>query len=494
MKNLLVAFVLAATMATAQDFSTLTKQTKVFKLKNGLTIIVAHRGDVPVFSYYAIVDAGSADDPEGLSGLAHMMEHMAFKGTESIGSKDWKSEQQALTRLEDVSFAYERRQKEHPPDGDQELARLKMAFNSAVTEADRYSDGNRISDVIEEAGGQGLNATTSMDETSYFYSLPSSKLDLWAKLESQRFQNPVMRGFYHERDVVLEERLTRIENRPLGHLMEELLATAYSQHPYGHPGMGTQAGVGQLTAAEAYDFFSKYYVPSNTTIAIVGDVNVSRVRALARQYFAKLPAKKKPLLLDVVEPKQIAEHSYVEKRRSGSIYVEGYHRPACHDPSDPVLAVMANLLFDGRGARMNSDLVEQKRVATTASGFDGLPGRKYPSLFGFYVVPAAGHSIHEVQSAVQEEIDRLRTENVSEEELSAAKMRIKTRVVRDLTANTGIARELATYQVRYGSWKQLFTWLDQVDRITETDVRNVAARTFMTSNRTIAVLESTADK
>ena len=202
---------LGFTSAMAQDIASFEKRVAVKKLPNGLTLMVLERPEAPVFSFFTYVDAGDVQDPKGKGGLAHMFEHMAFKGTDKIGTLNYPAEKLALEDVEKKFDAYERERLKRVGRDPKKLAELQKAWRDAIEKAQTYVVPNEFSEIIESAGGEDLNASTSMDATHYFYSLPSNRLELWAYLESERFLHPVFREFYTERDVVHEERRMRTD-------------------------------------------------------------------------------------------------------------------------------------------------------------------------------------------------------------------------------------------------------------------------------------------
>ena len=337
----------------------------------------------------------------------------------------------------------------------------------------------------------GLNASTNSDETVYFFSFPSNRLELWAYLESERLLTPVLREFYKERDVVHEERRMSTESRPIGRLVEQFLAAAFTAHPYGQPVVGWPSDLQSFSATDAAAFHARYYVASNITLAIVGDVKAAEALPLVERYFGRLPAAPKPPPLRTVEPPQSAERQVVIKDPSQPFYLEGYHRPAFTDPDDPVYDVLQDLLSSGRTSRLYRSLVRDKKIAANASGFSGFPGVKYPSLFAFFAVPTPGHTPEEVQAAIRAEIERLKTEDVPASELETVKTRTRANLIRRLDSNSGLAFQLGTYQARDGDWRGLFRDVEKIQKVTPADIRRVASQTFVETNRTVAMIQST---
>jgi predicted Zn-dependent peptidase len=487
---------LLLTLATArgQDLASFEKRTTVKKLPNGLTVIVCERHEAPVFSFYTIVDVGSSNDPMGESGLAHMFEHMAFKGTDKIGTNNYAKEKVALEKVEQGYAAYDREDRKDVGRDPKKLEQLRAAFEQAVKEADQYVVRNQFGEIIEQEGGVGLNAATSMDDTVYYYSMPVNRLELWAYLESERFRHPVMREFYKERDVVYEERRMRVDSNPIGRMVEQFLAAAYVAHPYQRSGVGWPFDVSHLTATEAMEFYKKYYVPSNTVVAVVGDLKAEQVFPIVDKYFGPIPSGPKPEPLVTVEPKQFDERRVTLRESTQPLYLEGYHRPSYLDPDDAVYDVISDLLSEGRTSRLYRSLVRDKKIAAVAAGFSGFPGNKFPNLFAFYAVPTQGHTTAEVEKAFHEEIERIKTQDVSDEELQMVKTRAKAALIRGLADNEGLASQLAINQTRYGDWRELFLSVDRIEKVTKADIRRVANKTFIETNRTVASIENVPGK
>ncbi len=329
--GLTLAFPLAL---SAQDLASFEKRTTVKVLDNGLTAIVCERHEAPVVSFFTHVDAGADREVPGITGLAHMFEHMAFKGTDRIGTKDAAAEKAALEQVEGAYRAYDTERRRPGKKDEQKLAALEKQWQDAIAAADAYVVPNVFGEIVEREGGSGLNAFTSSDETGYIYSFPVNRLELWAHLESERFLHPVMREFYKERDVVTEERRLRTESQPVGRLIEQFTAAAFTAHPYGQPVIGWPSDLSAFSATDAQEFFARYYVPANMVVAVVGDVTPAQVLPVIEKYFGRLPKRPKPEPLRTSEPEQQSERVVVLQDPSQPFYVEGYHRPATGHPDD----------------------------------------------------------------------------------------------------------------------------------------------------------------
>jgi len=481
---------LLTSLAAAQDVASFEKRITVKKLPNGLTILICERPEAPVFSFFTLVDAGSVQDPMGKTGLAHMFEHMAFKGTDTIGTTDYAAEKPALEKVETAYAAYLRERDKTVGRDEDKLKQLEKAWKDAITEADKFVVPNQFGKIIEQSGGQDLNASTDYDETEYHYSLPTNRLELWAYLESERFLHPVMREFYKERNVVIEERRMRTDSSPIGRLLEQFGASAFEAHPYHRPTVGWMSDLNSFSATDAKKFFNEYYVAANMVVAVAGDVKAADALPILEKYFGRLPTSQKPDETTTVEPPQNSERKVVLKEKSQPLYLEGYHRPDYMSKDDAVYDAITDLMSEGRTSRLYRALVRDKKIAAFSAGFSGLPGIKYPHLFAFYAFPLPGHAPQEVADAIHVEIERLKKEDISDEELKMIKTRAKANLIRGLAENEGLANQLATYQTRYGDWRELFRSVDRIDKVTKADIRRVANETFNDTNRTVGVIET----
>ena len=487
----LVCFFVLGFTASAQDIASFEKKITVKKLANGLTFVIMERPEAPVFSFNTHVNAGSVQEVQGITGLAHMFEHMAFKGTDKIGTTNYPAEKRALAEVERTYAAYQIENLKETGRDAKKVAELEAAWREAVQEADQYVVVNEFGEIVESQGGVGLNAGTDLDETNYEYSLPENRLELWAYLESERFLHPVMREFYKERDVVMEERRMRTDSSPTGRLLEQFLAAAFIAHPYGRPTLGWPSDLRTFSATDASEFFRKYYIPSNMVISIVGDVKASQAIPIIEKYFGRLPARPSPEPLRTREPAQHGLREVILPDHSQPLYIEGYHRPDFLDPDDAVYDVLADLLSKGRTSRLYRSLVRDKQIAIEAEG-GSFPGKKYPSLFYFFAAPSKGHTAREMAAPIHEEIERLKNQDVTDEEVQSIKTRAKADLIRSLNDNLGLASELAEYQAYYGDWRELFRQIARIEAVTKADIRRVAAKTFTDQNRTVGMIETTA--
>jgi predicted Zn-dependent peptidase len=479
-----------AALASAQDLASFSKRITVKKLPNGLTIVICERPEAPVFSFFTLVDAGSAQDPMRATGLAHMFEHMAFKGTDKIGTTDYAAEKPALAKVEVAYAAYIAERDKTVGRDETKLKELEKAWKDDIAAAEKYVVSNEFGKIVEQNGGEDMNASTNYDETVYHYSFPENRLELWAYLESERFLHPVMREFYKERNVVIEERRMRVDSNPFGRLLEQFTEEAFTAHPYHRPTIGWISDLNTFSATDAQKFFDRYYVPSNMVVAVAGDVNAVQAMPVLEKYFDRLPARPQPDETTTTEPPQNSERKVVLLEQSQPLYIEGYHRPDYRSKDDAVYDAISDLMSEGRTSRLYRALVRDKKIASYAEGITGYPGVKYPHLFAFLAVPLPGHTPQEMADAIHAEIDRLKKEDISDEELKMIKTRAKANLIRGLADNEGLATELATFQARYGDWRELFHSVDRIDQVSKADIRRVANEVFVDTNRTVGVIET----
>lgn len=478
---------LAPLFLPAQDLKTFEKKAHEFTLANGLHFTVVERHEAPVVSLHTYVNAGSVDDPSGATGIAHMFEHMAFKGTETIGSRNWAAEKKAIQTVEDAYDKLDAERNQGPRAAPARIQALETQLKTAIEQAQALVEPNAYTSLIEQNGGVGLNAGTELDSTQYYYSLPSNRIELWFLLESQRFLQPVFREFYKERDVVMEENRMRVESSPQGKLIQAYLSTAYAAHPYRNPPGGWTSDIANLRLTDARQFYRKYYVPANINIAIVGDVDPAQAKRLAEKYFGPLPARPLPPLLHTEEPAQEGQKTVTVETAAQPLLLVGYKRPSLYDKDDAVFDMLSEIFSGGRTGLLYKELIRDKRLAVAAETGDNFPGAKYPNTFVFFVMPSQGKTIAENQKALDELIDRFKAGLVDAETLKRVKTKTRAGLIRQLASNAGLASQLTTYHAMYGDWRKIFTNLDELDKVTAEDVQRVARKYLVPQARTVAI-------
>ena len=492
MRVRLLLFILPALLA-AQSLKDFEKKVTEFTLPNGMRFLVIERHEAPVVSFHTYVNVGSVDDPSGETGIAHMFEHMAFKGTPLIGSKNWTKEKTALDHIETVYDKLDEEKRKGYRADLKKIGGIEAELKDAIATADGFVEENEYDRIVESNGGVGMNAGTGEDSTNYYYSFPANRIELWFLLESSRFLQPVFREFYKERDVVREERRMRVESSPQGKLVEALLASAFEAHPYRNMPGGWASDIENFRRTEAEKFYKTYYTPGNITIGIAGDVSPADARRLAEKYFGRLPKAPLPPAVRTVEPKQEGEKRAAVASPAQPFLALGYKRPDQHSKDAAALDVLSEVLSGGRTGLIYKDLVRDKKIALAAGSQDTFPSGKYPSLFLFYVIPSSGHSVEENEKALYTIIDRVKKDKVDDATILRIRTKLRAGLIRKLDSNSGLAAELCSYSVNFGDWRRLFTELEEYNKVTADDVLRVAKTYLVESARTVAYTYAPAE-
>jgi predicted Zn-dependent peptidase len=475
---------LCAGICLAKGFKEMEEQCSEYVLSNGMKFIVLERHEVPVVSFHTYSDVGSANESYGITGISHFLEHMAFKGTHTVGTTDYEAEAELRDELDRIfEEIVTERVKIHPDSA--ALAELDTLFEQTRRKADEYVVNNEYIDMMRREGGSGVNAYTSNDATQYIVSLPANRLEYWMAMESDRFLNPTFREFYKEKDVVMEERRLGVETRPTGKLIEDFFATAFKAHPYHHSVVGHMSDLRRITRQDMRDYFARYYGPSNLTTAVVGDVEAEEVFRLAEIYFGRIPSGPKPETVRTIEPEQWGERRVTVEALAQPLLVLGYHRPSVRHEDDLEFDAMANILGQGRSSRLYTSLVKEKKIAAAAGSMSGWPGNKFDCLFAVYAVPAKDHTSEECLAAIDEEIERLKTELATEEEVKKYKRGTKKGLIDGMKSNGSMARMLTNYDVLSGSWRNLLDEIERVEAVSADDIQRIARHYLVQKNRTI---------
>lgn len=469
---------------------TLEEKVREHTLANGLKLMVVERHVSPTFAANITFTVGSVNETSQVRGVAHLLEHMLFKGTKTIGTTDWEKEGPIQKEIEQVGEELDAL-KNRPGVDPGKLAALQQRLRELQKEQKTYVVKDEFSQVYGEQGGVGFNAFTSKDLTSYIVALPANKLELWAALEADRMQNAVLREFYTEREVVMEERRRSYEIDPGGMLYENLIANAFIMHPYRNPIIGWMSDLENLTLTETRDFFHNYYAPVNTVIALVGDIEFAEAVRVVEKYFAKIPPGTPVPPVPAIEPPQVGARRVTIAFDAEPQLAIAYHKPTLPQKEDYVFDAIDLILAAGRTSRLYQSLVVEQQLAASV-GTSGGPGARFPNLFIISAVPRYPHTVEEVEAAIYRELDRLAREPVPAEDLEKVRNRLRTDRLRYLRENDGLARMLTYYETVAADWRYLVTYDEAIAAVTAEDVMQVAGRYFRPENRTVAVLQRTA--
>ena len=457
-----------------------------YKMKNGLQLLILRKDFVPTISFTMLFRAGNVDSPKDKTGLAHLFEHMAFKGTKKINSKNYSKERKMLERVDEAAGRLIAEQYSDSPD-QHRLEELSGMLKKAQEEAEKYIEKDEYWKIYNTLGEYGMNAMTSADYTGYVVSLPSSRLEAWMAIESDRFRNPVLREFYKERDVVMEERRMG-EAEPGRVIWEALLSASFSAHPYGQPVIGWMDDIKRLTRKDAENFYSRYYVPNNATLAIVGDVNPAEVIKLAEKYFSAWKKSELPEQHYTKEPEQKGERRVEINFKASPSIMAGFHNPGMTHPDMPALIMASEVLSNGKTGRFYKNLVDGKGLALYASSYPSMPGSRYPGLFTIAAAPKAPHTPEELDAAVMEEIKKLASEPPTRWEMDKILNNYDAEMIKQLESNSGIGMNLAHSQQIMGDWRYDWKLASALRKVTPEEVSDAAARYLVPSNRTVVFL------
>jgi predicted Zn-dependent peptidase len=453
-------------------------------LDNGMRILLLPRPGAPTVSFVMHFAIGGVHEEPGSTGIAHLLEHMLFKGTASIGTTNVAAERDLFRIMDmrnDSLLAARRRGAVARVDS------LAAAIEALEDSARAYVIANEYDRILTRAGAQGLNATTGSESTYYFVELPANRAELYFALEADRMADPVFREFYSERDVVMEERRMRVDTSPGGLLYEAHLREAFRVHPYGQPVVGTMEDLQSLTRRRVSDYYRRFYGPDNAVLAVVGRFDADRVEQWARRYLGPIAKGEPAPVVEAVEPKQQGERRLELDWDAEPLLRVGWHVPSATHHDAPALAVLASVLTGGRGSRLHRRLVTDTRMATSVFASMG-PGTQHPRLFQLDVAPIFPHTPAELETAIDEEIERLALDGPTVDEVERVRNQIAAAAVRRIESNLGLAFQLAESEAFSDSWSETFRSTERLRSVTPDDVRRVASEYLIESNRTVATL------
>ncbi|WP_041243066.1 M16 family metallopeptidase [Trichlorobacter lovleyi] len=455
--------------------------------KNGLKLLMVERHSSPTVSAWIRFKVGSVHERSDERGIAHLLEHMLFKGTRTLGTRDYAAEAPLLEKIEETAQRMLAEEAKGSGADKATLASLRAELARLEKQAEQYVIKDEFFDLYARNGGSGYNAFTSRDGTTYLISLPANKLELWAAIESDRMKNPVLREFYTERSVVMEERRRSYDAEPSSKLWETFVAAAYQTHPYGQPTIGWSSDIRQLSRTKAESFLKRYYAPNNAIVAVVGDIRPADTIALVERYFGDIPPGTPVPEVAAQEEQQQGERRVEVLGDAEPELIIGFHKTALGAPDDEVFDLVASVLGQGRTSRLYRSLVLEKQLATQVSVFDA-PGNRYPNLFVLYASPRAPHTAAEVEQALLAELERLKKEPVSQQELQQVLNQLEFEEARRMGTNGGLARNLTEYEAIAGSWRYLTTYRAKLTKITPADIQRVARQYFTRENRIVGTL------
>ena len=468
------------------------------ELENGMKILMVPRPGDPNIAVGWIARVGSVYERPGITGVAHLFEHMMFKGTRTLGTSNIEEDLQIIEELDAVkSQLYVEEavlQRKHhlgeiddpsdPAGRSPRHRELLEEFEVLLARQQELLIKEDFSRIYTGQGASGMNAGTSYDFTIYFVNVPANKLELWFWMESDRLLNPVFREFYSERDVVHEERRLRTDSTPIGKFQEQFDAMFWESSPYSWPVVGWPSDLEGITREEALAFFDQYYAPNNIAAALIGDFDPDHAIALAERYFGRIPrGERPPLEPRTREMPQLAEKRMVASAETNPQVVIRYHSVPDGHVDEPALVVLGQLL-NGRTGRLYKALIEEQEVATNASG--GQSGFKFEGMFGLRGTARQGRTPEEVEQALYVELERLKTEPVGDRELQKVRNQNAASNFRDLEGNFQLMMNLLIREGNRG-WETVNTDPPLYDSVTAEDITRVANTYFTKENRAVAI-------
>ncbi len=486
----------AVLLLTIQAFGQIKDPGEYFKanvvqktMPNGINVIMLNRGYAPTLALLISFRVGSVDESYRTIGVAHMLEHMLFKGTDVIGTTNYKKERVIQEKIEDIGEKINEINLKDP--GNKEIERLKTELLKLQEEQSKYIVSSPYSRIYTENGGVGFNAGTSRDMTTYYIELPASRLDLWAKLESERLRNPVLREFYIEKGAVLEERLMSYESSGDGSLFEQFIANAFIAHPYRHPIIGWRSNIESFSIKDVRDFYKKNYTASRMTITVVGKQNPEETFKLLSGYFGKLEKGERAAELHIKEPEQKGERRFDFYFEANPGIVIGWHKPAFPSRADYVFEIIENLLSNGKMSRLYKSVVIEKGLAASVEAWNGYPGARYDNLFIIAAVPKFPVTAEKVEESIYREIVKI-AGDLTEEELKKVLSQKESSFIFQMDNNIGIARMFSYYQTNFGDWKYGVDYLNVLKTVTVKEIKDTINKYLTKENRTVGILRDTS--
>ena len=467
----------------------LEKRVQRYTLKNGLRVLVLERHLSPTVSLYIRHRVGAVDDINGRTGTAHFLEHLMFKGTKTIGTRNYRREKKILDQIVRIGNALDQENMKSRGADTRRIAELTHQLEVLQKKHKSLILASEIDRLYTANGGVEINASTGQDLTTYQVSLPANKIELWARIEADRMTNPVFREFYSERDVIMEERRQRIESDPEGKLWEQFFAAAFHAHPYGRPILGWPSDMRFLNYNYTKGFFRRYHAPNNTVIAIVGDIVPAATLKIINRYFGRIPRQKLYTSPITEEPPQMGERRVALPFEANPRLIVGYHKPTLPSFDDYVFDVIDYLLSRGRTSRLHKRLVEEEGIAESVQTVNGMPGAKYPNIFTIFAAPRNPHTNAELERSIYAEIEKLKTEPVPERTMKKIKNQLKADFIMNLNSNSGLASSLSYFEIMVGDFRYMTDHINVIEKITPEDIMAVAKKYLNPENRTVATIE-----
>ncbi|MFH1699726.1 MAG: pitrilysin family protein [Candidatus Zixiibacteriota bacterium] len=515
----IILFSVLIVFATAVPTAAQNIDAKEYRLDNGMQVLMVERHEAPTIMASIFARVGSANEVSGITGISHLFEHMMFKGTEIIGTKDIKRDREIMAQLDSLRELLQveesimredlrRGRITDMLDPDAKTPRyreIEKVFDSLIVEQRELIIKDQLNEQYSKHGGFFLNAFTNYDATGYFVRLPKNKIELYMWMESDRFKNPVFREFYSERDVVREERRLGVESTPTGLIEEDFSAMFWKSSSYNWDVIGWSSDLGSITRAQAMDYYDTYYAPNNLTMILVGDLNPDEMIKMVKKYFERIPR-------GTIEPPDVVtleEKQYGEKRLSAEAETSPlaeiwYHTVAWKNPDSYAFEVLAGIL-NGKTGRLYNKLVEEKGIAKSSGSGGGMFGgsnlavsgqqdsRKYAGAFAFSAEGLSGVKAKQLEQAMYEVIEDLRNNPVSEQELQKVKNQLRVDKIKfmDIMSGIGVLFNLGM-NAAMGDWTEVNNNPEMCDLVSAEDIQRVANKYFTDDQKNVLIINAKA--
>lgn len=477
---------------TVDIFQPIKTKIKRYTLENGLKVIFMQNGTTPTVALYWKILAGSCDETKENAGIAHMLEHMLFKGTKQVGTIDFEKEKKYLDlldrwyhKLDSLNEKLNQTQNEKEKQKiEQSIERIKKRIQIIEDEVKKFQISEEDSIIYSIQGQRGYNAYTSEDVTNYQIELPSNRIEVWARLESDRIKNSVFREFYTERNVVAEERRMRVENNTFGLLYEKFLEAIYQNHPYGYPTIGPMKNILKFKKEQAIEFYRNYYRPDNTVIALVGNFDEDYALDIIKKYFGDW--EKPPYPIPRNKPEAISYHKVDLKiQKEGSpIQLLAWLKPNFPSKDDLVLEILSDILTGRPDTRLHKKLIEEEKLVSQIAIYTSEPGERYNNLFLILIYPNLSllknpkdhkeleQLYNKIQQSIFEEFQNIIENGINEKELKRVKETYLTNFIKRMRSNAFLADILTYYELIYGDYSIIFDYYNKIEEISSEDIQN----------------------
>ncbi len=516
------AIVLTVLLSIASSTRAQNIDAKEYRLDNGMQVLMVEKHESPTIMAAIFARVGSSNEVTGITGISHLFEHMMFKGTETIGTKDMTRDREIMAQLDSLRelmrseenvmrTEYRHGEITDMLDQDAKTPRyreIEKVFDSLILEQRQLIIKDQLDELYTKNGGSFLNAFTSQDMTAYFVRLPRNKIELYMWLESDRFSHPVFREFYSERNVVREERRLGVESTPTGLIEEDFQAMFWKSSSYHWDVIGWPSDLGSITREQANNYYATYYAPNNLSMILVGDLNPDEMITMVKKYFERIPrGTTPPPEVVTLEEKQYGEKRLIAEAEASPQTSIAYHTVAFKNADSYPLEVLAGIM-SGKTGRLYKKLVDEKGIAkgSMSGGGRGMGGgrlavsasqdsRRFAGMFSIDAEGTSGVKAEDLEQAIYEVIEDLKVNPVPDMELQKVKNQMKVDIIRSMDRMAGIGILFYLGQnAAMGDWREANVDPQKCDAVTADDIMRVANKYFANDQRNVMIINTKATR